>query len=237
VKSILFALVGFALAACQSLPAGTPGSSSLDCVFLQLKTGPRSTGVGKEESQKAFAGHFANMERLAGERRLLVAGPYGAPKRDPDLRGVFVLDVAHEDEAQALAGTDPCVVAGILRPGSVRMRTWAPLRAYIEHELVPKAERDARGEKVSPADTIRPYVIPTAEDGRRARHALVDLPGVVLWGDLADGRGLAILDAQDAAACETLLGDRAPKVGRYVLDPWYASRELVKLAQFARSGA
>ena len=129
------------------------------------------------------------------------------------------------------------MIARIMRPECVRMRTWAPLRAYLEHELALKAERDARGEKVSPADTIRPYVILTAEDGRRARSALVGQPGVVLWGDLADGRGLAILDAQDAAACETLLGDRAPKVGPYVLDPWYASRELVKLPQLARTGA
>ena len=99
-KSILFALVGCVLAACQSLPAAEPGPAGLDCVFLQLKTDSRSSEVGKEESQKAFTGHFANMEKLADERKLLVAGPYGAPRRDPDLRGVYVFDVQTDEEAR-----------------------------------------------------------------------------------------------------------------------------------------
>lgn len=233
-KSILFALAGFVLAACQSLSAADAGSAGLDCVFLQLKSGPRSAEVGPDEYRQAFAGHFTNMEKLAGERKLLVTGPYGAPGRDPDLRGVFVLDVEREADALALAATDPTVIAGILRAECVRMRTWAPLRAYLEHELALKAERAARGEEIPLAETIRPYVILTAEDGRRARRALVGLPGVILWGDLADGRGLAILDAQDVAACTTLLGERAAQLGPHVLDPWSASRELSNLAQFAR---
>lgn len=220
-------------AACQSVGGDT--DSGRDCVFLQLKTGPRSAEIGKEEAQKVFAGHFANMERLAAERKLLVAGPYGKPARDPELRGVFILSPAGIAEAEALAATDPGVIAGVFRTECVRMRTHAPLDAYIEHEMRLKAERDARGETPKPGEFGRGFVILTAEDGRRARQALVDQPGVILWGDLADGRGLAILDAKDLDACAALLGERAQKIGPFVLDPWFASRELEKLPVLANT--
>jgi len=222
-------------AACQSVGADTDSASGRDCVFLQLKSGPRSAQISKEEAQTVFAGHFANMERLAAERKLLVAGPYGKPARDPELRGVFILSPAGIAEAEALAATDPGVIAGVFRTESVRMRTRAPLDAYLEHEMELKAGRDARGETPKPGEFGRGYVILTAEDGRRARQALLEQPGVLLWGDLADGRGLAILDAKDLDACAALLGERAQKVGPHVLDPWFASRELEKLPRMANA--
>ncbi|MBL8862313.1 MAG: hypothetical protein JNK02_09910 [Planctomycetes bacterium] len=235
-KSTLLALGSLFLAGCQSLPERESSPSATDCVFLQLKAGPRAAQVTPEEARAAGAGHFANMEKLAAERKLLVAGPYGPPKRDPALRGVFILAAGDEAEAQALAATDPGVVAGVFRTECVRMRTRAALAAYLEHELRLKAERDARGEQPAPGAFGRAYVILTAEDGRRARQALVDQPGVLLWGDLADGRGLAILDALDLDACAKLLGQRAQKIGPHVLDPWFASRELEKLPELSRAG-
>lgn len=221
-------------AACQttaSEPARGPGR---DCVFLQLKSGPRSAQVTKEESQKVFAGHFANMQRLAEAGQLLVAGPYGTPKRDPDLRGLFILSPAEVDEAEALAATDPGVIAGVFRTESVRMRTRAPLDAYLEHELAIAAQAKADGRETKPGDGIRPYVWLTAEHGRRARQALLEVEGVLLWGDLADGRAVALMDAKDVDACNQMLGEHRGEIGPYVLDPWFASGELVKLPQMAR---
>ncbi|MCY2959280.1 MAG: hypothetical protein NTY35_03865 [Planctomycetota bacterium] len=221
-------------AACQSVGPDPAHSSGRDCVFLQLKSGPRSASISKEEAQKVFEGHFANMQRLAQEHKLLVAGPYGAPKRDPDLRGLFILAPAEIAEAEALAATDPGVIAGVFRTECVRMRTRAPLDAYIEHELAIEAQAKAEGRVRAPGEGGRPYVVLTAEDGRRARQALLGLDGVLLWGEFADGRALAFLDAKDLDACQTLLGDRAGRIGPYVLDPWFGSGELVKLPQMAR---
>ena len=78
-------------------------------VLVILKTGP--TRVPDGEARKAmFAGHFANMERLAGEGKLVLAGPFSD---DPDgWRGLFVLAVDDIDEARALAETDPVIVHG-----------------------------------------------------------------------------------------------------------------------------
>jgi hypothetical protein len=58
-----------------------------------------------------------------------------------------------------------------------------------------------------------------------------------LWGDLADGRALALMDAKDADACNQLLGEHAGEIGPYVLDPWFGSGELAKLPQMAREAA
>lgn len=61
-----------------------------------------------EELQKA---HIANIVRLAGMKKLVVAGPFGD---DGKLRGIFVFKVASIDEARALAETDPAVKSGRL---------------------------------------------------------------------------------------------------------------------------
>lgn len=225
------------MAACQTVQSEPVRPLGRDLVFLQLKSGPRSAQISKEEAQKVFAGHFANMERLAAEGQLLLAGPYGAPKRDPELRGVFVLDTPDTACAQALAATDPGVIAGVFRTECVRMRTRAPLDAYIAHEMALEAQRKAEGHVSKPGEFGRPFVLLTAEDGRRARQALLDMPGVLLWGEFEDGRALALLDAKDLEACTRLLGDRVQRMGPYVMDPWFGSQELVKLPEMAREAA
>ncbi|MDQ1706967.1 MAG: hypothetical protein QOJ88_178 [Pyrinomonadaceae bacterium] len=60
------------------------------------------------ELQKA---HLANIVRLAGLKKLVVAGPFGD---NGELRGIFVFKVATLAEARALADTDPAVQAGRL---------------------------------------------------------------------------------------------------------------------------
>jgi uncharacterized protein YciI len=62
-----------------------------------------------EAIQKA---HMANINRLAAEGKLLLAGPFSD---DGDLRGMFVLKVGSIDEARASCDTDPAVQAGRLR--------------------------------------------------------------------------------------------------------------------------
>ena len=78
-------------------------------VLVILKTGP--TPVPEGEARKAmFAGHFANMERLAKAGKLVLAGPFA---EDPDgWRGLFVFAVADIEEAKRLTATDPVIVNG-----------------------------------------------------------------------------------------------------------------------------
>ncbi len=78
-------------------------------VLVILKTGPTRVPDGPARDAM-FAGHFANMERLAKAGKLAVAGPFS---KDPSgWRGLYVFAVDSIDEARALAETDPVVVQG-----------------------------------------------------------------------------------------------------------------------------
>ena len=78
-------------------------------VLVILRTGP--TPVADAEQRKAmFAGHMANIERLAKQGKLALAGPFG--DADGDWRGLFVFAVKDIDEAKALVATDPVIRQG-----------------------------------------------------------------------------------------------------------------------------
>lgn len=81
-------------------------------VLALLKTGPNDTTVtDKDQRAKLFAGHLANINKLADEGKLAVAGPFADPERK--YRGLFILAVSKVEEARVLAETDPAIKAGI----------------------------------------------------------------------------------------------------------------------------
>jgi uncharacterized protein YciI len=81
-------------------------------VLVILKSS--STPVPKGEARDAmFRGHFANMERLAKDGKLVLAGPLDGVD---GWRGLFVLAVNDLDEARALVATDPVVAQGEMVP-------------------------------------------------------------------------------------------------------------------------
>ena len=49
-------------------------------VLVTLKSGPTSGQGAKDERQRMFAGHMANIQRLADEKKLLMAGPFASPR-------------------------------------------------------------------------------------------------------------------------------------------------------------
>jgi uncharacterized protein len=80
-------------------------------VIAFLRTGPTKI-EDKAEVTKLFAGHLANINRLAAEGKMTMAGPFS---KDPDFRGMFILAVETVEEAQKLVETDPAVKAGLLK--------------------------------------------------------------------------------------------------------------------------
>ena len=77
-------------------------------VLVILKTGPKRMPAGPERDAM-FRGHFANMQRLSDEGRLVLAGPLDGVD---GWRGLFVFAVADIEEARRLAATDPVLVNG-----------------------------------------------------------------------------------------------------------------------------
>jgi uncharacterized protein YciI len=80
-------------------------------VLCILKTGPRDAKVVGKERDEVFAGHFANIGRLAEEGKLVVAGPFG--KNERSYRGLYLFNVPTVEEAEKLVILDPAVKAGV----------------------------------------------------------------------------------------------------------------------------
>jgi len=112
---ILAALSGLAQA--QTAPAydaelarslGANDNGLRRYVLVILRTGPNKVpeGAGRKEM---FAGHFANMQRLADQGKLAYAGPLDGVD---GARGIFILPVDSIDEAKTLVATDPVIIKG-----------------------------------------------------------------------------------------------------------------------------
>ena len=80
-------------------------------VLCILKTGPKDAEIQGKERSEIFAGHFANISRLAEEGELAVAGPFG--ENDKSYRGLYIFNVATIGEAATLVALDPAVKAGV----------------------------------------------------------------------------------------------------------------------------
>lgn len=95
-------------------------------VFCILKSGSNTTAT-PDERKKYFEGHMANINKLADEGKLIVAGPF--MKNDRNYRGIFIFNCATVEEAQQLVETDPAVKAKIFE---VELTPWYSSAALME---------------------------------------------------------------------------------------------------------
>ncbi|WP_409266367.1 YciI family protein [Massilia sp. BHUDP2] len=92
----------------QSLGADERGMRPY--VFVILKTGPKNI-EDKAERAKIFEGHFANMGKLASEKKLVFAGPLDGKE---GRRGIFVIATPDIEEAKRYVATDPVISSGLM---------------------------------------------------------------------------------------------------------------------------
>jgi len=244
--TIAVVLCAAVIAGCHSAPVA-PAAPAAPAVpvaqdergytLVLLQTGPMSGRLSQEENGRVFAGHFANMERMAAEGQLVVAGPYGEQRHDANLRGLFVLDTSQRAEAEAWAGTDPPTQAGVFVLAYHDLATDAPLRRAVEADTAWRAEQLAQGRVPSPGEGARPYVLLTAEHGELAQRVLSPLctsdGGVFLLARLDGTRTFALLDAENLAAAQERFGPELEALGSHVLDEWYASEQLAHLPEWS----
>jgi uncharacterized protein YciI len=79
-------------------------------VMAFLKAGPNRNRT-PEEARKLQRAHMENINRMAAEGRLVIAGPFAD---DGPIRGIYIFDVPTVAEAEALTKTDPAIQAGSL---------------------------------------------------------------------------------------------------------------------------
>lgn len=86
-------------------------------VFAFLYRGPNRDRPNAEADELQRA-HLENINRLAEDGKLVVAGPFFG---NDDLRGIYIFNVESIKEAEELTNTDPAIQAGALR---MELREW-----------------------------------------------------------------------------------------------------------------
>ena len=79
-------------------------------VMAFLKAGPNRNRP-PEEARKLQRAHLDNINRLAADGKLILAGPFAD---DGPIRGIYIFDVPTVAEAEALTKSDPAIQAGSL---------------------------------------------------------------------------------------------------------------------------
>jgi uncharacterized protein YciI len=104
-------------------------------VVALLKAGP-NRDRSAADAQKLQRAHMDNINRLAREGKLVVAGPFAD---NGPLRGIYVFDVATVAEAEALTRTDPAIQAGSL---VMELHPWYGSAALMMvNEIHPRIEK------------------------------------------------------------------------------------------------
>lgn len=91
---------------------GAPDNGMKTYVFCLLTTGTNITAT-PEEKKKWFEGHMANINKLASEGKLVMAGPF--MKNDKNYRGIFIFNCTTIEEAEKLVNSDPAVQTNLLK--------------------------------------------------------------------------------------------------------------------------
>ena len=78
--------------------------------LVLLQKGP-NRNQDSISAEKIQAAHMANINRLAKEGKLIMAGPIGV---EDDLRGIFLMNCADSSEVENFVKTDSAVITGRL---------------------------------------------------------------------------------------------------------------------------
>ncbi len=194
--------------------------------FVFIKTGPLREPTD-EQMREAMQGHFANMQRMAAEETLLIAGPLGPPKSDPDHRGIFVFDADTAEKGLALANTDPAAQMGVFVMEPYTLSTNAPLTE------LPRLEREYEQRRLADPDVPdewagRLYVMASTTFAESLHEQLGSTEGVLIRATLSgvDGsqRILVWLDATSPQLAAQMLPE-----GDWTYHGWYGSPTVAEL--------
>ena len=104
-------------------------------VIAFLKKGP-NRDLDSARANELQMAHMKNIERMADEGKLVLAGPFFG---DGALRGIYIFNVESIEEAQKLTNSDPAIQAGSL---VLELKEWygtAALMAVNDiHETISK---------------------------------------------------------------------------------------------------
>lgn len=182
---------------------------------------------------------MANINALATEGKLFVAGPFDAPS-DRTWRGIFVVRATTTEEATQIAARDPGVVAGEFVAVCHPMHAPEWLRELPEFDRRMTANTAANAttntasntaaDPTQPPKNIRRYVMVTAESADRAHRAIDASPWrerIVFSGTFTDThQGVFVLNAEKPDEFIAAQLDLGP----CKVDGWWSSTWLAELS-------
>ncbi|HXM63897.1 MAG TPA: YciI family protein [Terriglobales bacterium] len=103
----LFATANLALTQDQTQPSAKPAQY----FFVLLNRPANAPQLTKEAGEKLQEEHMANIRKMYGEHKLVIAGPF---EEDTPLRGIFVFQADSVARVQDWTNSDPAIKAGRL---------------------------------------------------------------------------------------------------------------------------
>ena len=100
-------------------------------VMAFLKSGKAET-KNESEAQQLQMEHMKNIQIMAEEGKLLIAGPF---TDNGELRGIYIFNVETVEEAEELTSTDPAIKAGVL---VMELHPWYGSAALMEVNSIHK---------------------------------------------------------------------------------------------------
>lgn len=98
-------------------------------ILVILRTGTANI-TDKAVRDSLFRGHFKNINQLADEGKMILAGPLD--KNENSYRGIFVLNVSTPEEAHELLKNDPTITSKIFEVELFKWYGPAALPLYME---------------------------------------------------------------------------------------------------------
>lgn len=86
----------------------------------------------KAKMGELMKGHLANIQKLADEGKIVVAGPF-FEKNKQNFRGMFIFDTKSKEEAEQWVKTDPAVQANVFGYEILPWYGSAALPLYLKH--------------------------------------------------------------------------------------------------------
>lgn len=109
-----------------------------DLMFVFLNTNPEKKELSKEETDALMKAHLENIQRLANEDKLIIAGPFNGGG------GIFVLNTGSKEAAWEWLNTD----------AAIRADRWK-IEMYLFHPLTGDICKAASGAEMLQYDFVR----------------------------------------------------------------------------------
>lgn len=202
------------------IAAGAQDSTASQYFFVLLRRPANPPQLSKEAGEQLQDEHMSNIRKMYNEGKLVMAGPF---VDDTELRGIFVLRAASEQQAQGWADQDPAVKAG-------------RLKAEVHGPWMIQADQIHKASETGMEQYLLVLVKRGAGENRSGIEELLASGELALGGEIRDPRDLAAVTIYPAGSEQAKKLADAHRSGRsqalqIEIHPWITAKGVLKPGQ------